>query len=377
MSGAVRWDVSVRKTLESGGHRFALDIAFRSNATRLVLFGPSGAGKSLTLRAIAGLLRPDQGRVALDGEVLFDSHAGLDMPAGERRLGYVFQEYALFPHLTVRQNVSFALSRGLRNPRRGEALAAADRWLDTLEIRPFADRYPDELSGGQRQRTALARALAAEPRALLLDEPFAALDASLRIRLRDELRELQSRLALPILLITHDEADVAAFADDVIRIHDGRAVADRPPSDPESTMKISARNQLHGTVTALASGAVNDEVELTLTAGQRIVAVVTHESIARLGLAVGAEAFALVKASSVLVATDLGSARLSARNQLRGTVTRLQPGAVNAEVIVDVGGGQTVTAIITQESARSLGLAPGAAAIALFNAASVIVGVPG
>jgi len=377
MSGAVRWDVSVRKTLESGGHRFALDIAFRSNATRLVLLGPSGAGKSLTLRAIAGLLRPDQGRVALDGEVLFDSHAGLDMPAGERRLGYVFQEYALFPHLTVRQNVSFALSRGLRNPRRGEALAAADRWLDTLEIRPFADRYPDELSGGQRQRTALARALAAEPRALLLDEPFAALDASLRIRLRDELRELQSRLALPILLITHDEADVAAFADDVIRIHDGRAVADRPPSDPESTMKISARNQLHGTVTALASGAVNDEVELTLTAGQRIVAVVTHESIARLGLAVGAEAFALVKASSVLVATDLGSARLSARNQLRGTVTRLQPGAVNAEVIVDVGGGQTVTAIITQESARSLGLAPGAAAIALFNAASVIVGVPG
>ena len=142
-------------------------------------------------------------------------------------------------------------------------------------------------------------------------------------------------------------------------------------------MKTSARNQLTGRVSSLSTGAVNDEVELTLNAGQRIVAVVTHESTTHLGLGVGAEAFALVKASSVLVATDLGSARLSARNQLRGTVTRLQPGAVNAEVIVDVGGGQTVTAIITQESARSLGLAPGAAAIALFNAASVIVGVPG
>ena len=377
MSDAVRWDVSVRKTLESGGHRFALDIGFRSDAARLVLFGPSGAGKSLTLRAIAGLLRPDQGRVALDGAALFDSQAGLDLPAGQRRLGYVFQEYALFPHLTVRQNVSFGLSRGLRNPRRGEVVAAADRWLDILEIRPLADRYPDELSGGQRQRTALARALAAEPRALLLDEPFAALDASLRVRLRDELRELQSRLGVPILLITHDEADVAAFADDVVRIDDGRAVAEQPLSDPESTMQTSARNQLHGTVTGLAAGAVNDEVELTLTAGQRIVAVVTHESTASLGLAVGAEAFALVKASSVFVATDLGTARLSARNQLRGTVTRLQPGAVNAEVIVDVGGGQTVAAIITQESARSLSLAPGTAVIALFNASSVILGVPG
>jgi len=377
MSDAVRWDVSVRKTLESGGHRFALDIAFRSDAARLVLFGPSGAGKSLTLRAIAGLLRPDQGRVALDGAALFDSQAGLDLPAGQRRLGYVFQEYALFPHLTVRQNVSFGLSRGLRNPRRGEVVAAADRWLDILEIRPLADRYPDELSGGQRQRTALARALAAEPRALLLDEPFAALDASLRVRLRDELRELQSRLGVPILLITHDEADVAAFADDVVRIDDGRAVAEQPLSDPESTMKTSARNQLHGTVTVLATGVVNDEVELTLTAGQRIVAVVTHESTASLGLAVGAEAFALVKASSVFVATDLGGARLSARNQLRGTVTRLTPGAVNAEVLIDVGGGQTVAAIITQESARSLSLAPGTAVIALFNASSVILGVPG
>jgi molybdate transport system ATP-binding protein len=377
MSGAVRWDVSIQKTLVSGGHRFLLDIAFRSNATRLVLFGPSGAGKSLTLRAIAGLLRPDRGAVALDGEALFDSDTGVDVPAGKRRLGYVFQEYALFPHLTVRQNVSFGLSRGMRNPRRRDAPAAADRWLDLLEIRPLADRYPDELSGGQRQRTALARALAAEPRALLLDEPFAALDASLRVRLRDELRELQSSLGLPILLITHDEADVAAFADDVVRIDDGRAVADSPPTDQDPAMKTSARNQLSGKVSGLTAGAVNDEVELTLTAGQRIVAVVTHESAASLGLAVGAEAFALVKASSVLVATDLGTARLSARNQLRGTVARLQPGAVNAEVIVDVGGGQTLAATITQESARSLGLASGTAVIALFKASSVILGVPG
>ena len=376
MSAPPLWNVAVGKTLESGGQRFALDIAFTSNAARLVLFGPSGAGKSLTLKAVAGLLRPDRGAIALGGETLFDAQAGIDRPAGARRLGYLFQEYALFPHLTVRQNVSFGLSRGLFNPRRRAARAAADRWLDTLEIRSLADRYPDELSGGQRQRTALARALAAEPRALLLDEPFAALDASLRVRLRDELRELQARLGLPILLITHDEADVAAFADDVVRIEDGRAVAHPPPSDRGTDMKTSARNQLSGKVSVVASGAVNDEIELLLAAGQKVIGVVTHESTARLGLAPGAEAFALVKASSVLVATDLGTARLSTRNQLRGTVTRLQPGAVNAEVLIDIGGGQTIAAIITQESARSLGLAPGQAVIALFKASSVILGVP-
>jgi molybdopterin-binding protein len=180
----------------------------------------------------------------------------------------------------------------------------------------------------------------AEPRALLLDEPFAALDASLRVRLREELRELQSRLGLPILLITHDEADVAAFADDVVRIADGRTVSDDPTEDPDHSMKISARNQLSGRVSVVASGTVNDEIELTLTAGQKIVAVVTRQSATSLGLVPGAEAFALVKASSVLLATDLGGARLSARNQLRGTVTRLQPGAVNAEVLIDVGGGR-------------------------------------
>jgi len=372
-----RWNVSVRKTLESGGHRFELDVSFRSDATRLVLFGPSGAGKSLTLRAIAGLLRPEAGAIALAGETLFDARAGIDVPAGERRLGYLFQEYALFPHLTVRQNVSFGLRRGWRNPRRGEAHAEAERWLDTLEIRAFADRYPDELSGGQRQRTALARALAAEPRALLLDEPFAALDASLRVRLRDELRELQARLGLPILLITHDEADVAAFADDVVRIEDGRVVAAPEPLEGSTAMKTSARNRLAGRVTGVTAGAINDEVELTLAAGQRIVAVVTHESASSLGLAAGAEAFALIKASSVLLATDLGGARLSARNQLRGTVARLQPGTVNAEVLIDVGGGQTMAAVVTQESALSLGLEPGMAVIAVFKASSVILGVPG
>ena len=220
----MKWGVRVARSMGQGGNRFDLDVSFTSDSERLVLFGPSGAGKSLTLKAIAGLLRPDEGRVVVDGSTLFDAAAGIDVAAGARRLGYVFQEYALFPHLTVRQNVAFGLDKGLRNPRRDAAAPAVDRWLATFELAALGHRYPDELSGGQRQRTALARALVAEPRALLLDEPFAALDSGLRERLRAELGELQARLDLPIVLITHDAADVAAFRGEVVALDGGRVV---------------------------------------------------------------------------------------------------------------------------------------------------------
>ena len=370
----MRWDVAVKKTIGDGAQRFELDVAFQSDVERLVLFGPSGAGKTLTLKAIAGLLRPDAGHVRMAGTTLFDAAGAIDTPARQRDCGYLFQEYALFPHLTVRQNVAFGLDAGWRNPRRDAGGAAVDRWLDALELRALADRYPDQLSGGQRQRVALARALAGEPRALLLDEPFAALDEPLRNRLRAELAELQARLSLPILLITHDPADVDAFADDIVHIDHGRVVAPPVQFVEEHPMRSSARNQFVGTVSAVRAGAVHDEIELTVGGGHAIVAVVTHESTERLGLAVGGAAFALVKASSVVLVGDSGTTLLSARNQLAGTVVSVQPGAVNAEVEIDAGGLRMV-AIVTQASARALGLAPGAPALAVFKASSVIVGV--
>ena len=219
------WDISIQRRLTDGGHAFDLDVALRSNARRLVLFGSSGAGKTMTLKAMAGLMRPDRGHIRIDGEALYDSAQGINLPPQARAIAYLFQEYALFPHLTVLQNLAFGLKRGLNNPGRNFEHPAVQRWLKAFELEPLARRYPHELSGGQRQRVALGRALVSEPRAILLDEPFAALDAQLRQKLRVELTELQRTLGTPMVLITHDPADIDVFADEVIHIDAGRVAA--------------------------------------------------------------------------------------------------------------------------------------------------------
>ncbi len=219
------WDIDVNKRLGTAERGFTMDVRFRSHARRLALFGPSGAGKSQTLQMIAGLTRPDHGHVQLNGQYLFNHQANTNLPAQQRHLGYVFQDYALFPHLTVRQNIAFSLHRGLLNPGRKAQHEAVAHWLDAFHLESVAHQYPVQLSGGQRQRTALARALVDEPRALLLDEPFAALDQALRKHLRQELAELQRQLNIPMILITHDQEDLDCFADEVIHIQDGRSMA--------------------------------------------------------------------------------------------------------------------------------------------------------
>lgn len=220
-------EIDIRKTLRSGARRFDLDVQLRSTSRRIVIFGPSGAGKSLTLKAVAGLLKPDSGCIRLGDVTLFDSRRRINLTPQARQVGYLFQDYALFPHLTVRQNIASALVHGWRNPSRDFRDERIDYWLAAFHLEALAHQYPGELSGGQRQRTALARALVAHPRALLLDEPFAALDPVLRKRMRAELNELQQRLDVPMVLITHDPDDVAAFGEHVIRLSGGR-VDERP-----------------------------------------------------------------------------------------------------------------------------------------------------
>ncbi|MGB9989133.1 ABC transporter ATP-binding protein [Massilia sp. SM-13] len=213
--------VDVDKTLRSGRREFRLRARFEAHSKRVVIYGASGAGKSQLLKAMAGLMRPDSGRIVLAGRTLFDSAARIDLPAQQRQVGYLFQDYALFPHLNVRQNIAFGLQRGLWNPSAKADNETLRYWLQAFELDAVAHQTPDQLSGGQRQRVALARALVAEPSALLLDEPFAALDPSLRVRMRAELDALQRRLDIPMLLITHDPDDAATFGGQVLTMADG------------------------------------------------------------------------------------------------------------------------------------------------------------
>ena len=218
------WDIDFDKHLQQGATAFDLQVRIKSDALRLVLFGPSGAGKTLTLKTLAGLLRPDRGHLRLSARTLFSSGEGIEVSPQQRRLAFVFQDYALFPHLSVRQNIGFALSRGWTNPPPSRSDEAVDRWIEAFGLRAVVDLRPHQISGGQRQRTALARALLNEPKALLLDEPFAALDKLLRERLREELIALQQQLKIPMLVITHDADDLKALTEEAVELHAGRVV---------------------------------------------------------------------------------------------------------------------------------------------------------
>ncbi len=245
-------EVEIRKAL--GG--FTLDVAFAAEPEIVVLFGPSGAGKSLTLAAIAGIVRPDAGRIALEGQVLFQA-GSVDLAPQRRSVGYVPQHAALFPHLSVAANVGFGVGGGAR-----ERARRVRELLALLGLEGLDDRRPAQLSGGERQRVALARALAIRPRVLALDEPFAALDAGLRLGLQEELQRVHRAWGGPLLLVTHDPDEAFSLAARVVVIDGGRvlqeggrdAVFERPRSRRVAQL-VGMRNLLSARALGTEGGA--------------------------------------------------------------------------------------------------------------------------
>ena len=220
------WDVSITKQYIGKNRTFEIDLHIQSNAQRLVLFGASGAGKTQLLKMLSGLVTPNKGRITFNDCVLFDDSKSINLTPQERALAYVFQEYALFPHLTVLQNIAFPLNQSWINKGQKFTHEDVEKWLDKFELKNLAYQYPHQLSGGQSQRVALARSLVSKPKALLLDEPFSALDHNLRKTLRQELQDVQEQLSIPMILITHHLDDVENFGDEVIHIQDGHILGD-------------------------------------------------------------------------------------------------------------------------------------------------------
>ena len=318
---------------------FDLTLALDVGRT-VALVGPSGAGKTSALRVVAGLARPRRGRVTLGEEAWLDTERGVDLRPEERRVGLVFQEYALFPHMSVRGNVAYG------------GRERVDELLERFHVAHLADARPGHLSGGERQRVALARALSRDPAVLLLDEPLAALDAHTKAQVRSELYELLRDLALPTLLVTHDYEDAAALADQVGVLVDGTLRQLASPAElvarPRDAFVASftGANLLHGT--ALRS---RDMTEVRLATGERLFS--TDDAAGEVGV--------VVYPWDVSVAREHASD--SALNVVRGEIGSVFE--VANRVRVRIG---PITAEVTASSATRLDLARGGVAYATFKA---------
>jgi molybdate transport system ATP-binding protein len=338
-----------------------LDIAWRvGEGELLVLFGPSGAGKTTTLRAIAGLLKPDGGTTVVGGERVFDSAAGLWKLPHRRRVGYVPQDYRLFPHLPVWQNIAFGLGAWRNHDRRRRV----EELIEGLGLRGLEQRRSPTLSGGQQQRVALARALAPRPQLLLLDEPFAALDPELRREVRGEVRRYLAERGVPVMLVTHDRETALALGSDTIVLDEGRVVArgapvsalGRPPSSGLASL-LGVENRYEGIV-----------VERWPILGSMASRIGDVTVTLPLGEAMEGETVAFgVRANEVIVAVEEPRG-LSAQNVLPGRVVRLEPVPEGVLAILDCG--MPISALLTVQSVERLGLAPGVSAWAVIKASS-------
>jgi molybdate transport system ATP-binding protein len=344
--------VDVRKR-HAGGPEIAAALRLPLDTHSVtVLFGPSGAGKTTVLRLIAGLGTPDAGSIRCGDEIWYDGARGTNLPPQLRHVGYLSQDYAIFPHLTVRGNVAYA-ARG----------ASVTDLLARFDLDQLAHRHPRQLSGGQLQRVALARALAAEPRLLLLDEPLSALDAPTRLRMRADLRQLLASVQMPAIVVTHDRTEALALGDSIAIMIDGRlrqagaveTVFDCP-ADADVAAAVGVETICPAHVVSRSAGLVTVEI-----AHARLVAVDTAGA--------STDVFACIRAESVTIERNPSGNPTSARNHLPARIVSVIPEGPLARVALDCG--FQLTAIVTRQSEEEMRLREGEQVTAVVKATSI------
>jgi len=348
---------------------FHLRTSFEAGAGVTALFGRSGAGKTSVINAIAGILRPDSGRIAIDDSLLFDSARGIDVPTPKRHVGYVFQEGRLFPHLTVRQNLRYA-RLVLRSP---EPVGQFEHVVDLLGLGRLLERRPGNLSGGERQRVAIGRALLSNPRLLLFDEPLASLDAHRKDEILQYMELMRDEVRIPIVYVSHAVDEVIRLADIVVMMSSGEVVAAGPA---EEVMGRTDMRTASGTFEggAIIEGRVAsqdmdyDLAEIEFDGGTL--------AVANVDALIGERVRVRIRARDVSIALDRPR-NISIQNVLAGTVSGVGPergGAVDVSIAV---GSAILRSRITLRSAQQLGLGPGRAVFALVKAVSLSRGTFG
>lgn len=345
---------------------FRVEVALAAGAGVTALFGPSGSGKTSVINMVAGLTRPDQGRIVVDGKVLFDSQARVDVAPERRRLGYVFQDGRLFPHLSVRSNLTFGRDRTPQAERRVDF----DAVVEVLGIDHLLDRRPALLSGGEKQRVAIGRALLASPRILLMDEPLAALDANRKAEVLPFIGALSRRFGIPILYVSHSMDEVLALADTLVLMDQGRAAAIGPTED------LLSRPELRPLTGRWDAGAV---VRATVAGHDPQTGITRLDfaggtlQMARNHLPVGAAVRLRIHASDVALALD-PPGRVSVRNILAARVVSVSDAEGQmVDVILDCGGTR-LWAQISRHAQTELALAPGLLVHAMIKAVTMARG---
>jgi len=353
--------VTLEVTIRAAGP-IPIDAAFEVRpGEMLALVGPSGAGKTTLLRCIAGLWHPGAGRVAVDGEIWLDTAAGVDLPAHRRRVGVVFQSYALFPHMSAAENVMAAMARGAPGRR-----AEAERLLALVGLERLAARRPARLSGGQQQRVALARALARKPAVLLLDEPFSAVDGATRARLHDELVALRAHLAMPVVLVTHDMNEAQMLADRMAVIDRGLML--RTGSTAEvmadaQALRALGLRELSAMLPATIATQEADGLTRLQTSGGPLW-------LPRIDGAPGTALRLRILAHEVILSRRQPEG-LSAQNVLPGKVIEIRPGEGPGAIVRIRAGRDEILARVTRRAVATLGLMAGQEVYAIIESLSV------